>query len=390
MPAGRRELQARVGELGGPTAHNNYPWGWTMAGNTPFKRWKREVHEGGVADPCIVRWPRGHRRRAARSVTSSRTRSTCCRPCSSSSASTPPTSSTASSRRRSRARASPTCLDDAAAPAAARHPVLRDARQPGDLPRRLEGRDVQAAGPDVRRRPTTPTCRSTRTAGSCTTSPTTSRSATTSPSASRSGSPELIERWWEEARAPPGAAARQPAARGAAEPAPDPPARPDALRPPPDGRAGARSRWRRTSATARTSCGPSSTWPAGLRRRRRPARAGFGARRLDALSARRPPRYEHNLVGKERHRVIVRRRRARGRAHRRLRVRAHRRLRRDRAPVRRRRAGRRGRDPALHAGPVLDHRLRAHVRVRGGPGRVGRLRRAVRVQRGASAASRST
>ena len=56
-PAGRRELRARVDELGGPTAHNNYPWGWTMAGNTPFRRWKREVHEGGVADPCIVRWP---------------------------------------------------------------------------------------------------------------------------------------------------------------------------------------------------------------------------------------------------------------------------------------------------------------------------------------------
>jgi arylsulfatase len=30
-----------------------------MAGNTPFRRWKREVHEGGIADPCIVRWPRG-------------------------------------------------------------------------------------------------------------------------------------------------------------------------------------------------------------------------------------------------------------------------------------------------------------------------------------------
>jgi arylsulfatase len=28
-----------------------------MAGNTPFRRWKREVHEGGVADPCIVAWP---------------------------------------------------------------------------------------------------------------------------------------------------------------------------------------------------------------------------------------------------------------------------------------------------------------------------------------------
>ncbi|MDQ1458134.1 MAG: hypothetical protein QOH28_3754, partial [Actinomycetota bacterium] len=56
-PAGRRELRARIDEIGGPTAHNNYPWGWTMAGNTPFKRWKREVHEGGVADPCIVSAP---------------------------------------------------------------------------------------------------------------------------------------------------------------------------------------------------------------------------------------------------------------------------------------------------------------------------------------------
>jgi arylsulfatase len=56
-PAGRRELRERIDELGGPSLHNNYPWGWTMAGNTPFKRWKREVHEGGIADPCIVRWP---------------------------------------------------------------------------------------------------------------------------------------------------------------------------------------------------------------------------------------------------------------------------------------------------------------------------------------------
>ena len=54
---GRKELRARIDEIGGPTTHNNYPWGWTMAGNTPFKRWKREVHEGGVADPCIIRCP---------------------------------------------------------------------------------------------------------------------------------------------------------------------------------------------------------------------------------------------------------------------------------------------------------------------------------------------
>jgi arylsulfatase A-like enzyme len=56
-PASVTEMHERIDEIGGPTTHNNYPWGWTMAGNTPFKRWKREVHEGGVADPCIVSWP---------------------------------------------------------------------------------------------------------------------------------------------------------------------------------------------------------------------------------------------------------------------------------------------------------------------------------------------
>ncbi|MBM3670988.1 MAG: arylsulfatase [Actinobacteria bacterium] len=57
MPAKVKEMVARIDELGGPTMHNNYPWGWTMAGNTPLRRWKRETHEGGIADPCIVRWP---------------------------------------------------------------------------------------------------------------------------------------------------------------------------------------------------------------------------------------------------------------------------------------------------------------------------------------------
>jgi arylsulfatase A-like enzyme len=51
------EMFNRIDEIGGPRSHNNYPWGWTMAGNTPFKRWKREVHEGGVGDPCIIRLP---------------------------------------------------------------------------------------------------------------------------------------------------------------------------------------------------------------------------------------------------------------------------------------------------------------------------------------------
>jgi arylsulfatase A-like enzyme len=56
-PATTAEIHERLDEIGGPLTHNNYPWGWTMAGNTPFKRWKREVHHGGVADPCIVSWP---------------------------------------------------------------------------------------------------------------------------------------------------------------------------------------------------------------------------------------------------------------------------------------------------------------------------------------------
>ncbi len=59
LPRTVEEAAVRIDEIGGPRIHNNYPWGWTMAGNTPFRRWKRETHEGGVADPLIVHWPRG-------------------------------------------------------------------------------------------------------------------------------------------------------------------------------------------------------------------------------------------------------------------------------------------------------------------------------------------
>ena len=38
---------------------NHYPWGWAWAGNTPFRRWKRETYRGGVTDPFIVHWPKG-------------------------------------------------------------------------------------------------------------------------------------------------------------------------------------------------------------------------------------------------------------------------------------------------------------------------------------------
>jgi arylsulfatase len=50
---------AAIDELGGPEYFNHYPWGWAWAGNTPFRRWKRETYRGGVSDPFIVQWPKG-------------------------------------------------------------------------------------------------------------------------------------------------------------------------------------------------------------------------------------------------------------------------------------------------------------------------------------------
>ena len=50
---------AHIDEIGGPTTFNHFPWGWTHAGNTPFRRWKRETYRGGSTDPFIVAWPKG-------------------------------------------------------------------------------------------------------------------------------------------------------------------------------------------------------------------------------------------------------------------------------------------------------------------------------------------
>ena len=53
------ESLAVLDEIGGPKHFNHYPWGWTNAGNTPFRRWKRETYRGGACDPFIVSWPAG-------------------------------------------------------------------------------------------------------------------------------------------------------------------------------------------------------------------------------------------------------------------------------------------------------------------------------------------
>ena len=59
VPESLEENLAALDELGGPKHFNHYPWGWTWAGNTPFRRWKRETYRGGTSDPFIIHWPKG-------------------------------------------------------------------------------------------------------------------------------------------------------------------------------------------------------------------------------------------------------------------------------------------------------------------------------------------
>ena len=58
-PESLEDSLAALDEIGGPKHFNHYPWGWTWAGNTPFRRWKRETYRGGTSDPFIVSWPKG-------------------------------------------------------------------------------------------------------------------------------------------------------------------------------------------------------------------------------------------------------------------------------------------------------------------------------------------
>jgi arylsulfatase len=53
------EAVERIDDIGGPHSHTNYPWGWAQCGNSPFKWYKQNTHEGGVHVPMIVHWPDG-------------------------------------------------------------------------------------------------------------------------------------------------------------------------------------------------------------------------------------------------------------------------------------------------------------------------------------------
>lgn len=56
--------ESKPGALPGePDSNVGYGRGWSNVSNTPFRRHKRYVHEGGVSTPLIARWPVGISRR---------------------------------------------------------------------------------------------------------------------------------------------------------------------------------------------------------------------------------------------------------------------------------------------------------------------------------------
>jgi arylsulfatase A-like enzyme len=60
IPDDVKENILHLDELGSPKSYNHYCTGWAWAFDTPFPYWKRFAgYEGGVADMCVVSWPKG-------------------------------------------------------------------------------------------------------------------------------------------------------------------------------------------------------------------------------------------------------------------------------------------------------------------------------------------
>ena len=59
VPESFEDNLAHIDDLGGPASYNHYAWGWAWAGDTPFRRWKRETYRGGSTDPFVLAWPAG-------------------------------------------------------------------------------------------------------------------------------------------------------------------------------------------------------------------------------------------------------------------------------------------------------------------------------------------
>jgi arylsulfatase len=53
------ENLAHYDAWGGPATYPNYPMGWAVAGDTPYRYYKQTTYEGGVHVPLVVAWPKG-------------------------------------------------------------------------------------------------------------------------------------------------------------------------------------------------------------------------------------------------------------------------------------------------------------------------------------------
>ncbi len=164
-------------DLGGPKTYNHYPNGWAMAFNTPFKMWKRYEFNGGTSDPCIISWPAGMKARGEirdqyhhaidlvptiLDVLGVE----------------PPEAIKGHVQSEFDGVSMRYSFDDGEGADDAPDAVLRDARLPGHLARRLEGRHA-------RTRRSAAGATSTTTSGSCTTPTSTAPSCTTSPRSTR-------------------------------------------------------------------------------------------------------------------------------------------------------------------------------------------------------------
>ena len=121
----------QIDDIGGPHSHTNYPWGWAQCGNSPFKWYKQNTHEGGVHVPMIVHAPGVVAEPAGTKRTSSSTWPTSCRRSTNSSMSRRPTRTEGSSNCRSPVIPSPSALGRSRRADDEHAAVLRDGWQPG-------------------------------------------------------------------------------------------------------------------------------------------------------------------------------------------------------------------------------------------------------------------
>lgn len=58
-PVSLAENLAFIDQWGGAKTSPHYANGWAVAGNTPFRYFKRSAHEGGIHVPLVIAWPKG-------------------------------------------------------------------------------------------------------------------------------------------------------------------------------------------------------------------------------------------------------------------------------------------------------------------------------------------